>query len=108
VMITLPPPERPNEAYHLCALPTTACHGADGGLFLPDLEPAAELALRIFGLERSMLADGSLIGFVVEWTAVDRFNYDAPDNASPGAFWKAILEIVAGTRKAIHTTPRAD
>lgn len=104
VMITLPPPERPNEAYHLCLVPMSAHLQPDGSLFIPD--PGADLRLRVFGLERSVLPDGGLIGFVVEWTAADRFNYDAPDNGSPGAFWKAILEIFGGTRAAIHATPR--
>jgi hypothetical protein len=103
VMIALPPPERPNEAYLLCAVPAAAYLKPDGSLFIPD--PADELALRMFGLERSVLPDGGLIGFVVEWTASARLNYDAPDNASPGALWKAILEIFGGARSAIHSIP---
>ncbi|HEY5924670.1 MAG TPA: hypothetical protein VIV11_23485 [Kofleriaceae bacterium] len=101
VMITLPPAERPNEAWFLCVFPKPATLDDKGALWVPD--PTGPLELRIFGMERSMLPDGGLIGFVVEWTQVYRHNYDAPDNASPGAFWKAILEVVGGTRKPIHT-----
>lgn len=103
LMVTFPPPERPNEAYHVCALPMTARPDANGSLHIPDAD--GPIALRMFGLERSILPDGGLIGFVVEWTAAVRHNYDAPDNASPAAFWKAILEIFGGTRVAVHTLP---
>jgi len=101
IMITCPPPERPNEAYFLCVLPTTARLDNDGSLFVPD--PTGPLELRVFGMERSMLPDGGLIGFVVEWTQVFRHNYDAPENPSPAAFWKAILEVVGGKRSSIHS-----
>jgi hypothetical protein len=101
LMIMLPAPERPNEAYYLCAVPRSATIDRDGSLFIPD--PSGPLELRIFGMERSMLPDGGLIGFVVEWTNAFRHNYDAPDNASPSAFWKAILEVFAGTRSPIHS-----
>jgi hypothetical protein len=102
LMITMPPPERPNEAYFLCAFPKAARLDDKGGMWVPD--PDGPLELRIFGMERSMLPDGGLIGFVVEWTPVYRHNYDAPDNGSPGAFWKAILEVVGGTRASVHST----
>lgn len=104
LMITLPPPERPNEAYYLCAIPANAEPDGKGGLHLPD--PEGPLRLRIFGMERSVLPDGGLIGFVVEWTTLYRHNYDAPDDPSPTAFWRAINEVVAGTRKTVHTTNR--
>ena len=101
IMITLPPAERPNEAWFMCAFPKPATLDDKGALWVPD--PTGPLELRMFGMERSILPDGGLIGFVVEWTRAYRHNYDAPDNASPGAFWKAILEVVGGTRAAIHT-----
>ena len=104
VMITLPRPERPNEAYYLCAVPTNAKPDGKGGLNLP--EPDDGLHLRMFGMERSVLPDGGLIGFVVEWTEMYRHNYDAPDDPSQAAFWRAIIEIVSGTRSSIHTTNR--
>jgi hypothetical protein len=102
VMISLPPPERPNEAYYLCLISAAATIAADGSLFIP--ESADPLSLRMFGMERSVLPDGGLIGFVVEWTREIRHNYDAPDNPSLGAFWKAILEVFAGTRASIRAT----
>jgi hypothetical protein len=104
LMISLPQPERPNEAYYLCAVPANAQPDGNGGLNLPD--PEDGLRLRIFGMERSVLPDGGLIGFVVEWTSLYRHNYDAPDDASQAAFWRAINEIIAGTRKTVHTTNR--
>ena len=51
-----------------------------------------------------MLPDGGLIGFVVDWTASRRRNYDTPDDPSPGAFWEAVAQVIAGTRRPIHTT----
>ena len=101
IMITLPPPERPNEAYFLCVFPSTARLDNEGSLFVPDA--TGPLELRVFGMERSMLPDGGLIGFVVEWTHAFRHNYDAPDNRSTAAFWKAILEVVGGTRASVHS-----
>jgi hypothetical protein len=35
-----------------------------------------------------------------------RHNYDAPDDPSQAAFWRAIIEVVVGTRKTVHTTNR--
>jgi hypothetical protein len=104
IMISLPAPERPNEAYYLCAIPSNARSDGKGGLDLPD--PDGPLHLRIFGMERSVLPDGGLIGFVVEWTEMYRHNYDAPDDPSQAAFWRAIIEVVVGTRKTVHTTNR--
>lgn len=104
LVISLPPPERPNEAYYLCAIPSNAQADGKGGLDLPD--PEGGLHLRIFGMERSVLPGGGLIGFVVEWTALYRHNYDAPDDPSQAAFWRAIIEVVAGARTTVHTTNR--
>jgi len=104
IMVTFPRPERPNEAYFVCVVPAAGRLGDDGSLIVEDAPGEPEL--RVFGLERSMLPDGGLIGFVVEWTTTRRYNYDAPDNGSPGALWKAILEIYGETRKPVHTASR--
>jgi hypothetical protein len=100
VMVTLPPPERPNEAYYLAALPTHA-RIIDGSLRLP-APGITNQHFRVFGMERSVLPNGGLIGFVVEWTGAMRRNYDAPSGPSQGAFWAAILEVCSGTRPSLH------
>ena len=101
-MIMLPPPERPNEAYYLCIVP--AGSQVEGKQLFPPRGPEGTSCFRVFGLECSMLLDGGLIGFVVEWTASRRRNYDAPDDPSPGAFWEAVAQVVAGRRRPIHTS----
>jgi hypothetical protein len=102
IMITLPPPERPNEAYYLCIVP--AGSQVEGMQLFPPRGPEGTSCFRVFGMERSMLLDGGLSGFVVDWTASRRRNYDAPDDPSPGAFWEAVAQVIAGTRRPIHTT----
>jgi len=101
-MITLPPPERPNEAYYLCMMP--AGSQVEGKRLFPSREAEGTSCFRVFGMERSMLLDGGLTGCVVDWTASRRRNYDAPDDPSPGAFWEAVVQVIAGTRRPIHTT----
>lgn len=102
IMIMMPPPERANEAYYLCTVP--AGSRVEGDNLVPPQGPEATACFRVFGMERSMLSDGSTIGFVVDWTTSRRRNYDAPSDSSAGAFWGAITQIVAGTRRPIHTT----
>src|SRR5204863_8041738 len=94
VFVTLPAPARPNEAFQLALIPTTA----------------ATLAYRAFAIEKAVWpADGSPLVFVIETTATARHNFGPPsderaNDASRGAFVTAILEICDGKRKPLSST----
>ncbi len=94
MFVTLPAPERRNEAWSIAMLPTAAI----------------VLELRVFTLERAVLPKtADELVFVVETTKTARRNFGPPNSELPhdrsrGAFVTAILEICDGERQPLHTT----
>jgi hypothetical protein len=103
VMVTLPTPDRPNEAFFVCGFPAAATI-RDGDLFVPH---DAAGPYRVLALERSVMPNGGFVPFVVEWTKSVRHNYGPPNALSQRSFFGAIVEIVAGKRARLASTPLA-
>ncbi len=97
MFVTLPKPERRNEAFTIAMIPTAA----------------TALELRVFTLEKAVLPQAppgeQALVFVIETTKTARRNFgpptdDAPSDRSRGAFVTAMLEICDGKRQPLHTT----